>query len=204
MKKYTWQDIINKNDENIKLIWYWSLLNSNTHHSEHAWIPVLINWFKRIYNLRVVPKKPTKEWMTFIKIYWKKYWIINKKTRKKQINNKSCVLNCKYTWNKDDIVNWLCINVSSQDYQSYSIREAQYYLYKTNFKYICPNTWEMTKTNEKAYVLVAKESILLKKWKPFVNYHINTRNWAYGIWENFWELFDKSTFNTKWKNLINS
>jgi hypothetical protein len=203
MKRYTWQDIIKENEKNIKLIGYGSLLNSNTHHSEHNWIPVIIKGFKRIYNLRVVPLRPTKKWLKFIKKYWKKYWIINKKTRKQQISKNSCVLNCIYTWNKKDLVNWLCINVQSSDYKSYSVRETQYYLYKTNFEYICPNTWKVTKTNEKAYVLWAKKEAILKKWKPFQNYHINTRKWAYGIWKYFWELFDKTTFNTKWKKLNN-
>lgn len=204
MKKYTWDKIIKENKKEIKLVWYGSLLNNNTHHSEHKWEPVIINWFKRVYNLRVIPLKPTKEWKEFFKTYLKKYWIVNKKTQNKYINKTSCVLNCIKTGNKNDIVNGLCINIPSADFKSYSIRESQYNLYKTKIENICPNTWKKTKNKEKAYVLVAKKSILLKKWRPFISYHNNTRNWAYNIWKYFWELFDKSTFNTKGKNIINS
>jgi len=203
MKKYTWEQIIKENEKSIKLIWYGSLLNSNTHHSEHTWEPVIIHWFKRIYNLRVIPIKTNKKWEHFFNNYLKKYWIINKKTQRKYINKKSCVLNCIKTDNKKDIVNGLCIDVPAKDFESYSIREWQYNLYKTPFDYICPKTWEKTKTKEQAYVLVAKNEVLLKRWKPFLNYHINTRNWAYNIWKYFWELFDASTFNTKWKKIIN-
>jgi len=199
MKKYTWKEVIKQNEKHIKIIGYWSLLNDNTHHSKHILKPVIFYWFKRIYNLRAVPLSPSKKWLKFFKNYLKKYGIINKKSLKKHISSNTCVLNCVKTWNSKDSTNWLCLKVKAKDLINYSIREAQYNLVETNFKYICPETWKETKTSEKAFVLTAKKTKLADKWSPFLNYHINTRKWAYKIWKYFWELFDATTYNIEWK-----
>ena len=202
MKKITWKKLIKETKNKVKLIWYWSLLNSNTHHTCHIYKPVIFYWFKRVYNLKILTNESEKEFLEFFKQYLEKYNITTEKEIKELIKSNICALNCIPTWNKLDKVNWLCMEIKKEDLYDYSVREKQYDLIETQLDYICTKTWKITKSKEIWYVLTAKNEETIKKWIPFKQYHINTRNWAYNFWEHFWKMFDNSTYTIDWE-LVN-
>jgi len=73
---YSWKDILELEMENFKLIWYGSLLNKNTYNYEITDLkPVVVKWFRRIYNLKMIPEKYSDEWIDNYKKYLKKYWV---------------------------------------------------------------------------------------------------------------------------------
>jgi hypothetical protein len=195
MKLLTWDDILNIDEKSIKLIWYWSLLNENTHHEKHNYKAVIFYWFKRVYNLKIINDFINKKSVSYL---WQ-YWITCEEKIKSLINNNICALNCVCTWNTSEIVNWLCLEIEKNDLLDYSIREKQYNLVETKYDYVCPKTWKIEKTSEIAYVLVAKDEEIIANWIPFDKYHSNTRNWAYKLWEYFWKMFDETTYNVLWE-----
>lgn len=190
---YTWSDILKIETDSIQIIWYWSLLNNNTHNYDNLSLkPVIVKWFRRIYNIKLIPDNYTDEWLNNFKKYLFKYWIINYKDIIKCNKENYCVLNCEYNWN-EDIMNWLLISINKKDLLEFSLREAQYNLMKTNFNYINPIDGNVIWKWYNAYILVAKENQIIKKWIPFLPYHENVKEWAYSLWFYFWKTFDQST-----------
>lgn len=196
---YNWSNIIESNNDSINIIWYWSLLNTNTHNYDISILrPVIVKWFRRIYNIKLIPDNYTNDWLNNLKKYLFKYWIINNKDIIKCNKNNYCILNCEYLWN-EDIMNWLLLNISKKDLLEFSLRESQYNLIKTNFDYINPVDGKIIWKWDIAYILVAKNEQIIKKWTPFLPYHNNVKKWAYSHWRYFWKIFEKSTF-ILWEN----
>lgn len=200
MNKFSWEEIL-KNNEDIQLIGYGSLLNNNTHHCEHKTTPVIFFGFKRIYNYRACPENPCEKWRALFKEYLKKYNIIDENDFENHIKNPPCVLNCIPTGNKNDTVNGLCMDIPAHELEKYSIREKDYDLIETEYQIVCPETGKTNNCFQTAYVLTAKDSAIYPEWKPFLAYHNNTRNGAYNLWSYFGKMFDETTFCNEWKYL---
>ena len=195
MKKVSWWEIINSDLEFINLIWYWSLINSNTHKWKIKWLkPVLAKWFKRIYNLKVIPYDYTKEIVDYYKWYGKKYWVDSEEKIIELSKWKECVLNCLYTWNSSDYINGLLLKIDKESFEEYSKREIQYSLYKAKYHILCPNSGDTSdESKEFWYILIADDSNIINDGIPFLPYHNNVISWAYDLWKSFWEIFEKTT-----------
>lgn len=193
MKVITWEELIESKEEKITLIWYWSLLNTDTHHSEHKIRPVIFYGFTRKYNLPCVPNKITPKWEKFARNYLTRYGINCDKTFQEYLNNNYCVLNCEYTGDQSDSVNGLAVEIHKDEFDDYSLREEKYVLYQTPYFDFTPDTWEIWNIKSYAYILVGKKWETCDTSKRFEAYHKSTRKWAYNIWEKFWEYFDKTT-----------
>lgn len=191
MTRYTWEEILKMNLSHINLIWYGSLLNPNANSYDKNISPVTVKWFRRIYNIPVVWKKCTDDWLNHMLSYFKKYWVNTKEDIVKIKKQKSCVLNCIKT--KDDhIMNGLLFKIKWKDIKWLSIRETQYNLLKTDFNFIDEKNWKILSKWKDAFILTAKKWYTIDWWIPFEPYHKNTRKWAYLLWDYFWKLFDES------------
>lgn len=193
MQKITWEELIESKKEKITLIWYGSLLNTDTHHSDHKIHPVIFYGFVRKYNLPCVPNKITPEWKKFAKNYLTRYGINCEKTFQEYLENNYHVLNCEYTGNKNDSVNGLAVEIHKEEFQNYALREEKYHLYSTYYFDFNPQNGEIWQEKFPAYVLVAKPQETSHVGNIFPQYHQTTRQWAYNIWKMFWEYFDKTT-----------
>lgn len=192
---YTWKEILDNNPQHINIIWYGSLLNINTNSYDdmNKLKPVIVKWYKRIYNLKVIPDNYTEKWLENYKKYLLKYWVKTDEEIDEVFKSNKCVLNCEYTWG-NNIMNWLLMSIWNDNLLEFSNREGQYNLRKTNFTYITPETWEYIWEWTNAYILIAKEEVTVKEWVPFLPYHENVQKWAYTLWKYFWKLFDNSTY----------
>ncbi len=189
---YTWKDIIKENSESINLVGYGSLLNKNSNSYDSSLLPVIIKWFKRTYNIKMIPDNYSQDRLNNFKKYLIKYWIRNDDEIKRLNKENLCVLNCIYTWNSNDLVNWLLLKINREQLFEFSQREAQYNLIKTKFKSINPESGEYTWKFGDAYILTAKPEQIISEWKAFQAYHENAKKWAYSFWNYFWEAFEKS------------
>lgn len=192
MKKYTWNDIINSNLENIYIFWIWSLINKNTlKNRKTEAFPWIAYWFKRIYNIK---QKKSRYKTIQDKVYknlGKTYYINNKN---------SWSLNTIIT-NKKDYINWLVIKIKRKDFLYYAQREYKYYLYKTNVYKIDPCTLKKEKKIYDVFILSAKKNFICNNITPYYWYHLLCLQGAYSISENFWKTFEETTYNINW-NLI--
>lgn len=120
---YTWEELIEQKPDFIELIWYGSLLNSNTHNYNKVELKaVLVKWFRRIYNIKMIPDNYSIKWINNFRKYLKKYWI-TKNEEIIELNKKNlCALNCEFTWD-NQIMNWLLIKIYSKDLYELSLRE---------------------------------------------------------------------------------
>ncbi len=193
MQKITWEELIQSGKQKITLIWYGSLLNTKTHHSNHKVHPVIFYWFIRKYNLPCVPNKITPEWKKFAKNYLTRYGINCEKTFQEYLENNYHVLNCEYTWNPSQSVNGLAVEIYQDEFHDYALREEKYDLYSTDYFDFNPDTWEIWEINAQAYVLVGKSDQTSYVGNIFQQYHKTTRDGAYNIWLKFWEYFDATT-----------
>ena len=189
---YSWDDIIKENKESIKLVGYGSLLNKNSNSYDDSLLPVIVKWFKRIYNIKMIPDNYSEKWLNNFRKYLVKYWIESEEEIDKLNKENMCVLNCTYTWNNNDILNWLLLNIQKKDLVEFSQREAQYNLMKTTFNSIDPHTGEYTWKSGDAYILTAKPEQIITNWQAFQAYHENAKKWAYSIGEYFWKTFEES------------
>lgn len=194
IKRTNWNEIINNNPESILVIGYWSLLNKKTHHN---WTKILwtveAKYFKRTFDL---PYEENK--------YNYATNRANKVLNKKELNtikNPICqawndwALNCHYTWDEKDLINWLLIRIKKEEFQWYKEREYLYNLYPTDYYYVNPETWMiLEKSKEQAYILVAKDWPWIKKSRPFESYNKICELGAYSWWKYFWDTYNKTTF----------
>lgn len=196
MKKITWDDLIQSEKESIKLIWYWSILNSHTHEwktSMHN--TVIVKWFQRIYNLKMVPPGFCKVKLeAFMKKYWGKYGITSMEQVEELEKENVCVLNAICTENKNDMLNGLLVTIQREDFETYKKREEIYDLYETPYCIINPKTGDIEECHEHGFILSAHKEYLIENGKAFLPYHQLSRNGAYNFWEYFWKLFDTTTF----------
>lgn len=120
---YTWEELIEQKPDFIELIWYGSLLNSNTHNYNKVELKaVLVKWFRRIYNIKMIPDNYSIKWINNFRKYLKKYWI-TKNEEIIELNKKNlCALNCEFTWD-NQIMNWLLIKIYSKYLYELSLRE---------------------------------------------------------------------------------
>jgi len=190
----TWEDIIEENPKYIKVIWYGSLMSESANdYKNHPLEPVIIEWFKRIYNLKFIPDVYTKKWMDNFKKYLLEYWITTDEEVINLNKKNKCTLSCENTWKKEDLINWLITVIYKKYFDEFSCREQQYNLFETDYKNINPETWEKIWTWWKAYILIAKEEYTTKNGSTFLPYHNNAKKWAYRFWKYFWEMFEKTT-----------
>lgn len=197
MKKITWEEILSQKPDKINIIWYGSLLNSNTHHENHACIPVIVPWIRRLYEVQNLPEGLPKEFYNlFFKNHVKNFWVKNREEFDKNIWSKRCGLNCKI-WGKSDYINGLLFEILWDDIQDYATREQQYNLIDVEY---CD--FFDSEIRWQAYILTAHRDIL-DDGTPFMEYHNNTRKWAYNISEEFWKMFDKTTYDVYWNLLAN-
>lgn len=193
MEKITWEELLDSDIQKITLIWYGSLLNTQTHHADHAIHPVIFYGFQRKYNLPCVPKIITAQWENFARKYLQRYNINCDKSFQEYIDNNYHVLNCEYTGNPHDSVNGLAVEIHRNEFQNYAIREEKYDLYKTDYFDFNPDNAEIWNQSAQWYVLVAKSDEISYTWNIFPQYHKTTRNGAYDIGKKFGEFFDATT-----------
>ena len=197
-KKCSWQDIIDSDADSIHLIWFWSIINKNTHKwNIKSMYPVLVHGFKRIYNLEFLPESVPESEYGLVLEYCRKYWIKTHADIEKVKSDNVAVLNTIYTWDKKDFFNGILVQIDREDFEHYAKREWDYDLFRTEFELLDPLTGKLRKIHDdnQWYVLVAPDEKLVKEWVPFQPYHDNTRAWAYEYWEKFWEMFEKTTFD---------
>lgn len=195
MEKFSWQQILDSDLESIEILWYGSLIDTGSHHNDHVMTPIVFEGFKRTYNLPVFSHDVWDSELSFMKKYLKRYGITQEEQITKFIQSSPCVLNCTYTGNKKDIVNWLCLEIKRKDFLDYSLRECCYDLIKTPYHIICPNTGAISQTHKYGYVLVGHDEKIAPSGEIFHAYHEKTRQWAYRIWEYFGKLFDATTYH---------
>lgn len=193
MEKITWEQLLESDIQTITLIWYGSLLNTQTHHADHAIHPVIFYWFQRKYNLPCVPKVITKQWESFARWYLKRYSINCEDSFQEYIQKNYHVLNCEYTWNPSHSVNGLAVEIHRDEFYNYALREEKYELYKTPYFDFNPDNAQIGNKSETWYVLVAKADEVSYTGNIFPQYHETTRNGAYNIGLKFWEYFDATT-----------
>ena len=197
--KTTWEEIIQSDAMYIDLIGYGSILNSNSHEWDTSTPDtVVVKWFQRIYNLKMVPDSIDDQTLEeFRKKYWEKYWIKNISEVRDLWKENVCVLNCKYTGFSWDKVNGVVIRIKRQDFETYKKREAIYDLYTTRYHYIEPETGKITHNNHKWYILSAQEDYIIDDGHAFLPYHRFSREGAYHFWEYFGKIFDRTTENVE-------
>ena len=197
--KTTWKEIIESDVQYIDLIWYGSILNQDSHEGDTGTPDtVVVKWFQRIYNLKMVPDNLDIEILeAFRKKYWLKYninsiWEVLE-LRKQNV----CVLNAIHTWNNDDTLNGVLIRIYRQDFETYRKREEIYDLHITNFSYINPINWVIKESEKKCFILSAQEEYLIDNGYAFFPYHEFARRWAYHFGRYFGEMFDKTTLRVQ-------
>lgn len=200
--KTTWDEIIASNISYIDLIWYGSILNANSHEWETTEPDtVIVKWFRRIYNLKMVPDSIDDTTLeAFRKKYWEKYWVKNIIQVRKLWKEKVCVLNCKYTGFSGDKVNGVVIRIKRKDFETYKKREAIYNLYTTRYHYLDPENGKITHNSHSWYILSAQEKYIIDDWHAFLPYHNFSRDGAYNFWEYFGNMFDETTYKIKSQN----
>lgn len=200
--KTTWNKIIESDVSYIDLIGYGSILNTNSHEWDTSEPDtVLVKWFQRIYNLKMVPDWLDMEILEeFRKKYWVKYWIDSIEKVYDLKKEKCCVLNCEYTWKSHDKVNWVLVRIPRKDFETYKKREEIYDLYKTHYSYIDPNSGEITHCKKWWYILSAHKQYLINNGHSFTPYHNFSREGAYHFWEHFGRMFDETTFRINMNN----
>jgi len=200
--KTTWEEIIASEVTSIDLIGYGSILNTKSHEWETSDPDtVIVKWFRRIYNLKMVPDSIDDETLEeFRKKYWEKYDVENIAQVRELWKENVCVLNCTHTGFSGDKVNWVVIKIKRKDFETYRKREAIYDLYTTRYNFIDPETGEITHNNNRWYILSAQEKYIIDKGHAFLPYHNFSRDGAYSFWEYFGEMFDETTKNVKKEN----
>lgn len=192
--KHTWDDIIESELKEIKLIGYGSILSKhtkeeNTHYGE----TVVVSGFERIYNLKMVP-----EWFcrskleAFMKKYWGKYGIHTME----QVDNldpKYCVLNAQESKNPDSQLNWVLIQIPRSDFETFKKREEIYDLFPVKYNHINPESWVICEEWEEAFILCAQTQYTIEDGYAFPPYHELCQNGAYSYGEKFWRMFDETT-----------
>jgi hypothetical protein len=194
----TWEEIIASDVTSIHLIWYGSILARSTHEGDTSHHDtVIVKWFQRIYNLKMVP-----EWFcrmkleAFMKKYWEKYGITTME-EVDALDTKYCVLNAQYTWNSEDYLNWVLVKICKKDFETYQKREEIYDLYQTSYQSICPDTGIICDEEATGYILIAHEQYLIDDGYAFLPYHNLARDGAYSYGEYFGKIFDETTKNIK-------
>ena len=199
--KTTWEEIIASDVTSIDLIGYGSILNTNSHEWETSQPDsVIVKWFQRIYNLKMVPDSIDDETLEeFRKKYWEKYGVENISQVRELWKQNVCVLNCVYSGFSWDKVNGVCIRIQRKDFETYKNREAIYDLYTTRYNYIDPENGNITHNSRSWYILSAKNDYIIDNGHAFLPYHTFSREWAYSFWEYFGKLFDETTKRTEQK-----
>lgn len=197
--KTTWDEIIESDVDHIDLIGYGSILNQNSHEWDTSEPDtVLVRWFKRIYNLKMVPDSIDDNTLEeFRKKYWEKYWVESISEARQLWREKVCVLNCIYTWFSWDKVNGVIIRIKRKDFETYKKREAIYDLYTTRYHYIDPESGKITHNSHSWYILSAMKEYIISDGHAFIPYHEFSRTWAYNYWKYFWEMFDTTTLRVE-------
>jgi len=197
--KTTWEEIIASDLTYIDLIGYGSILNTKSHEWETSHPDtVIVKWFRRIYNLKMVPDSIDDNTLEeFRKKYWEKYNVKNISQARELWKENICVLNCRYTGFSGDKVNWVVIRIKRTDFEIYRKREAIYDLYSTRYHYIDPETGKITHNNHRWYILSAQDDFIINDGHAFLPYHNFSRDGAYSFWEYFGKLFDETTIRVE-------
>ncbi len=197
LKSLTWNEVIKKAGDNIKLIWYWGLLNIDTHKWDYNSKPVVFYGFKRVYNLQLLGDRDNESFVNFLNLYMSRYWVVESEEFETMRKNNICAMNCVFTWDRNDVVNGLLLTIPKENLEHHMIRDGYYNLVEVDYDYVSGETWELTKSGEKAYIVVAKEDRITDKWVPLKWYQVRWRESSYSFWKYFWELFDKNVYDTE-------
>lgn len=188
-----WEELISSNLECINIIGYWSLLNKNANSYSDTLKAVVVKWYTRIYNIKLIPSRYSVEWLHNMKKYLLKYWITTENQITELSKKNVTVLNCIKSENQNLKMNWLMMKLYKKDFVEFSKREAQYTLIKVEYCEINTSTCKELKNKGIAYIVTANEDQIISKGNHFLPYHENVRKWAYSYWKTFWKMFDDST-----------
>lgn len=198
MKIVNWDDIIHSWVESINLVGYGSLINPNTHHDDHEYIPVFIEEIKRLYNVQMLPDGMDDDFYDCM--FWyhsRNYNITSRDEFNQSIWSNLAVLNC-VIWSHGDTVNWVMFSINRSEFEWYALREKQYKLIEIDAY------WFEDNKKYKAFVLTCEWEDVIDNWLPFLSYHENTRSWAYQISKEFWKMFDETTYDWWGINLVST